>query len=106
MTKDQIRQDRGEVYGPPDENHSNIAAVWTALYRSRYGPNMPPITADLAELFLAGAKAVRIARPLPDSPDALKAYMDSFPDAHNYLDFAEEYLFGKSRLTDAGKKPI
>ena len=28
---------RGQVYGPPEENFSNIAAFWNAWMRARYG---------------------------------------------------------------------
>jgi hypothetical protein len=90
QTEAEIRAERAKVYGDVQTNHANIAGVWTALLRARYGPEMPALDAQMAELMLAGFKIARAARPVPLDPAVRIQYLDSFPDARNYLDFARE----------------
>lgn len=99
MAEDVIRAQRGKVYGDPQEMHGNIARVWTAQLRARYGPGAPELDANIAELMLAGFKVLRASRPIPEDPQAFLGYIDSYPDAKNYLDFGREFC---ERLTAAG----
>lgn len=85
-----IRTERGKIYGDPQFNHGNIAMAWNALLRSRYGSDAPCLDAQMAELMLAAFKVVRGARPVPSDYAQRTSYLDSFPDAKNYLDFAAE----------------
>lgn len=90
MSEATIRAQRGQVYGDPQEMHANIARVWTAQLRARYGIGAPELDANIAELMLAGFKVLRASRPIPESDASVENYLDSFPDGKNYLDFARE----------------
>jgi hypothetical protein len=83
-------EERGKLYGDPHEMHENIAAVWTAQLRARYGPGAPVLDANMAELMMAGYKVLRASRPVPHDPAVRANYLDSYPDGKNYLSFAQE----------------
>jgi hypothetical protein len=93
VNEDEIRKQRGRVYGDPQDMHTNIAQVWTAQLRSRFGQHIPDLDANMAELMLAGFKVLRASRPVPwADAAALANYLDSYPDGKNYLDFAREFV--------------
>jgi len=81
---DAIILERGKVYGPPRENHEGIAQMWAPMLRPwaaaiQRGEPLPP---HVVALLMALLKIDRMR---------LVYHPDNYPDAANYLRFAEEW---------------
>jgi hypothetical protein len=79
-----IRAEREKTYGSPAESMTNTGLAWTALIQENYQIQLPhPIPAHVVALMMTQLKLARAAKPFETDND-------SYVDAHNYLDFAEE----------------
>ena len=83
-TIDQLRKDRGRVYGPPKENHIGIAQIWASLLQPHWKrirrtiPVPPHVVAQL----MMGLKLNRMR---------LTHHKDNYDDLAVYARFAEEW---------------
>jgi hypothetical protein len=77
---EKVASERGKTYGDPEDNFSNIAAMWNAYLRGRFGEEYSkkyPLHSYDVGYFMALQKLARIAKtPL---------HPDSALDAMNYV---------------------
>jgi hypothetical protein len=77
---DEIKVERGQVYGEPHHSHKNIGLAWTALIQQHYGITLDhPIPHWLVELMMVQFKTQRAARVF---------HRDNYDDLANYAEFA------------------
>jgi hypothetical protein len=82
MTPDEIKKERGRIYGEPQLSHENIGLSFTGMIQQHYGLRLPhPLPGWLIEEMMVVLKMQRAARVYHE---------DNFDDARNYMDFAEE----------------
>ena len=79
--RSKVRADRAQEYGPPDLSFGSIALCWSGLLSMQLGA---PVTVEprTVSLMLAGLKLMRAAHS--------GQHADSYVDAHNYVEIAEE----------------
>lgn len=65
--------DRQAKYGPPSKNFANIAALWQAHLRGRYG-ELATLTIDAADVAVMSA-LIKVAR-LAETPDHEDSWVD------------------------------
>jgi hypothetical protein len=74
---EQLRAERGAVYGPPIDNHRRIAALWSTWLQTEVKPS------DVAMLMFM-VKQARLIQT--------RDHEDSLDDAEVYLDFYREFI--------------
>ena len=79
----EIRNQRGSIYGPPEENHRGIAQIWASILQPHWQDirDMKPLPTWAVYLLMVGVKLNRMR---------LVYHPDNYDDARNYLRFAEE----------------
>lgn len=82
-----VIDERGKVYGDPQESHGNIGLTWTAIIQQHYGIKLEhPIPDFVVALMMTAFKVQRSARVYKD---------DNYVDMHAYARFAEEFHINK-----------
>lgn len=77
MTRDEFLEAAGEIingqraldYGPADENHDRIAAIWSVVFGH-------PVTRQQVILAMVGVKLARLANPLQPDMDHKDTWVD------------------------------
>ena len=86
-----IAANRKQDYGPPEDCHANIGAVWGAILQQVGYVAGKPIKPEDVALMMAGLKIIRAGTQCGG------IQQDAYEDAHIYLAFAED--FRRIRLT-------
>ena len=81
---DQIRRDRGRIYGDPRENHKGIASQWAPLLQpfARWIMEGVPIPEHVVALMMVQLKTNRMRRVYHE---------DNYDDLNVYLGFAADW---------------
>ena len=88
---EEIKEERGEKYGPHIYQHRQVGRIWAALLSHHWGVNLPDIPSDMVEVMMsAGIKATRAAWQ--------GFHKDDYDDGMNYNDLARE----SKQLIDEG----
>lgn len=88
--------DRQAKYGPPNKNFANIAALWQAHLRGRYG-ELATLTIDAADVAVMSA-LIKVAR-LAETPD----HEDSWVDLAGYAACGRQVTASLSRAARPGE---
>lgn len=78
-----IIEERGKIYGDPQQSHANIGLSWTGLIQQHYGITLPhPIPASLVAQMMVSFKMQRACRVFHE---------DNYIDASAYASFAHDF---------------
>jgi hypothetical protein len=80
---EQIKAERGKVYGDPKRNHEGIAQMWASIFQPHAETiaQGKPLPGHVIALCMVLLKVNRMR---------LRYHQDNYDDLRNYLDFAQE----------------
>jgi hypothetical protein len=82
----QLVAERGAAYGPPAENHTRTAYLWSAYLRSRYSETRPVTPDDVCfmNILQKVARCMSQAGPGQDSLEDIKGFAENILIMHGY----------------------